>query len=143
MAYNIRFYFTPYSTNWDRLQLTASGPVGEPDDAALARRTLFQNAVVCNIAHLQARQGDRAAIFQSLVSWLATGKSFCGTESVFLTLLTDASVRQLPMYAQALSYWNGRAPGSAPDSGAFVYNEVGDRLSVLLPTTLQSLKAGV
>jgi hypothetical protein len=63
-------------------------------------------------------------------------------ESVYLTLMSDATIRQLPSYSQLLLLWNGILEETPGDVGALFYNSVGDRLSVLLPDTLQTLRHG-
>ena len=143
----VRCYFLPYEKNWLRLKLMSVPASGETAKGGLVRRTLFRNAVLSNLAHLKIKPGDRGAIFQSLVNHVAGspppgGSVFTGLESVYLTLLADTTIRTLPQYAESLKLWNESAAGITADVGAVFYNEASDRLSLLSPATLQTLKPG-
>lgn len=138
----LRIYYLPYAINWARVQLLATPSRGETGNDGLGRRVLFRNAVLANLAHLKVRSGDGTAIFESLVVDLSSGASFCGLESIYLTLLAVPAVRQLPAYAQSINLWNSRAPGITADAGTMFYNATDDRLSLLLPKTLETLKPG-
>jgi len=137
--YQLRVYFLPYNDNWERLRLMASPPPNETAPAGIARRVLYRNAALTNLAHAKAKPADRPALFQSLVNSAAAKHSFCGVESMYLSLLADPTVRTLPACAQSLLLWHGRVALDSADEGAFFFNEKGDRLSYLSPATVKTL----
>jgi hypothetical protein len=122
-SYQVRVYFLPYEDNWARLRLMASPPQNETGAAGIARRVLYRNASLTNLAHAKAKPADRPALFQSLVNSAMAKHSFFGMESLYLSLLADPTVRALPACAQSLLLWHGRMALDSADEGVFFFNE--------------------